>query len=59
MYVAIKTNKTNLKFFKKTRNGKLITNNEKLVTMYLTNEKNMKNKYFFKKTRCRCNGKLI
>ena len=23
------------------------------------NEKNMKNKYFFKKTRCPCNGKLI
>ena len=23
------------------------------------NEKNMKNKFFFKRTRCRCNGKPI
>ena len=63
MYVAIKTNKTNMKFFKKARNGKPITYNEKLV-IYLfpsklteryiaikTNEKNMKNKILFQENK--------
>ena len=52
-----------MKFFKKARNGKLITYNEKLV-IYLfpsklteryiaikTNEKNMKNKILFKENK--------
>ena len=63
MYVAIKANITNMKFFKKARNGKLITYNEKLV-IYLfpsklteryiaikTNEKNMKSKILFKENK--------
>ena len=36
VYVLIKMNKANMKFFEKTRNGKLITYNEKLVIMYLS-----------------------
>ena len=34
VYVLIKMNKANMKLFEKTRNGKLITYNEKLVIMY-------------------------
>ena len=35
MYIAIKKNKTNMKILKKTRNGKPIIYNEKLIIMYL------------------------
>ena len=29
------------------------------IALKTSEKKNMKNKYFFKKTRCHCNGKLI
>ena len=36
MYIAIRQTKQTLSFFKKTRNGKLVIYNEKLITiMYL------------------------
>ena len=45
IYIAIKTNETNMKnfFFRKTRNGKLIICNEKLIIMHWS---------FSKKTYC-------
>lgn len=35
MYIAIRKNKTNMKILKRTRNGKPIIYNEKLIIMYL------------------------
>ena len=74
MYIAIKTKKTNTKkhFLRKTRIGKLIICNGKLIIIYLllphkliqmhiaikTNEKNTENKSV-KKAKYLCNGKVL